>query len=92
MASKDQTPPGISTVEDMARKHHGVGPSILPWNQLSKEDRKRLMERMEAAVGVIPDELHLKAGTFSATIKTGGCRDSLLDEHSRAKKSALYGR
>ncbi|MGI9421394.1 MAG: hypothetical protein ACR2RA_26495 [Geminicoccaceae bacterium] len=90
MAGKDQ-PSGISIIEDMARKHHSVGPSILPWKKLSKEARKRLMERMEAAVGVIPDELHLKAGTFSATIETGGCRDGVLDEHKRAKKSAIYG-
>ena len=90
MASKDQTPPGISVIERMAAKHHEEG-SILRWDQLSKEDRKRLMDAMEAAVGVIPDQLMLKRGTLTAKVKTGPTREGLLSEHNQAKRSVLYG-
>lgn len=91
MAENDE-PPGISVIEQMASRHHESGGTVIRWEQLSPQDRKRLMTLMETAVAVIPDRLTLKTGTVTATVKTGGCRDALLEDHNQAKGSALYGR
>ena len=91
MAGKGQ-PEGLSVIEGMAKKHHEGSHHLTRWDALSVEDKKRLMDAMEAAVGVIPDQLILKAGTITAKVKTGPAREGLLSEHRQAKRSALYGR
>ena len=92
MAGKDQQPTGFSVIERMAAKHHKAGGTPIRWDQLSKEDRKRLMQRMEDAVRVIPDVLRLKTQMASATVRTGEARDGMLEDHNQAKSSVLYGR
>ena len=91
MAGKDH-PTGISVIEQMAKKHHESSGHITRWDALSELDRKRLMDAMEAAVGVIPDELLLKEGMAADTERLAGARDALLADHQKAKRSVLYGR
>lgn len=84
-------PPGISVIEQMAAVAHEKSRSIIHWNQLSKEDRVRKMDAMEAAVEAIPDELILKSGVATATVNTGEGRDGLLADLRQAKRSILSG-
>ena len=86
-----KVPGGISVIEQIVAVYHDFYAPILSWDQLSPADRIRLMDAMEAAVGIIPDRLVLKHGAGTATADTGGGRDALLADHRHAKTSALYG-
>ncbi len=70
MAAKVQAS-DISVIEKMAAEQHKRSRHLIRQDQLSREDRQRLMDAMEAAVAVIPDELMLKHGTGIATVRTG---------------------
>ena len=91
MTAGRKPPPGLSVIEQMAAVHHEKSRSIIHWHQLSKDDRLRKMDAMEAAVEIIPDRLGLKHGAAAATANTGEGRDGLLADHQHAKTSALYG-
>ncbi len=89
--ARGKPPPGLSVIEQMAALHHERDGSIIRWDQLSKEDRLKLMGRMQAAVEIIPDKLLLKAQGAAATVATGDARDALLADHEQAKRSSLSG-
>lgn len=91
MTAGKKVPPGLSVIEQMAAVHHDRQGLVRNWVQLSKADKLRLMDIMEAAVEIIPDRLLLKSGTAAATVITGEGRDALLADHRHAKTSALYG-
>lgn len=92
MKGAAKVPAGLSVIEQMAAVAHEKGRSILHWHQLSKDDRLKLMNAMEAAVEIIPDRLELKSGTAVAIVSTGEGREALLADHRHAKTSALYGK
>ena len=91
MTAGEKPAPGLSVIEQMAAVAHEKGRSILHWYQLSKDDRIKLMNAMQAAVEIIPDKLFLKHGAATNTVRTGEGRDALLADHRQAKKSVLYG-
>lgn len=89
MTDGKEPPPGLSIIEQMAAKHHESGHSILHWHQLSKADRQRKIEVMEAVVRTIPDRVLLKCGTAFNDVDLGKARDALIGDHDVSKASVL---
>ncbi|MGI9484463.1 MAG: hypothetical protein ACR2RF_00985 [Geminicoccaceae bacterium] len=91
MTAGRKPPPGLSVIEQMAAVHHDRQGLSRNWEQLSRDDRLRKMDAMEAAVEIIPDRLGLKHQVAAETGNTGEGREALLGDHRHAKTSAIYG-
>ena len=81
---------GLTILEIMG-VHQSSPASFFGFVPTIVEGHKRLMDAMEAAVGVIPDELLLKQGMAADTERLAGARDAILADHKQAKRSVLYG-
>jgi hypothetical protein len=86
MAGADQEP-AMSVIERMAAKHHECSGHLVSWKLLSRADQERLTAAMEAAVGVIPDELSRRSGGSPSTVAAGETRDALIELHEEAEAS-----